>query len=149
MNNPYDSRVPAASAANGPVSLAVGLLILRLTFGGLMLVHGIPKLMSFSEKSDVFPDPLGIGSQLSLLGAVGAEVVCAALLAVGLLTRLAAVPLAFTMAIAFFVIHGDDPWQKKELAAMYLCGYLGLLFTGPGAISIDHLWRSRRSKSGE
>ncbi|GAB5443388.1 MAG: DoxX family protein [Fuerstiella sp.] len=149
MNNPYASSSEGGRSSASSVALSVGLLIMRLTFGGMMLVHGIPKLMGFSEKAGVFPDPLGIGSQLSLAGTIGAEVVCAGLLAAGLLTRVVAVPLAFTMAIALFVIHGADPWQKKELAAMYLCGYVGLLFTGPGAISIDHLWRNRKAKSKE
>lgn len=116
----------------------VGLLILRLTFGGVMLVaHGWGKLNAFAERSSEFPDPLGIGNQLSMALATGAEVVCALMLMVGLLTRFALVPLIITMVVAFFVVHGDDPWQRKELAFMYLAGYVGLFFTGPGKLSID------------
>lgn len=118
---------------------SIGLLILRVSFGGLMLVHGIPKLTGFAEKADKFPDPLGMGSQLSLISAIGAEVGCAALLIVGLATRLAALPLAFTMLVAVSMVHGSDPWAKKELAVVYLCAYLCLFFTGAGRFSLDQI----------
>lgn len=118
---------------------AFGLLLLRVSFGGLMLVHGIPKLMGFSKMADKFPDPLGMGSQLSLISAIGAEVGCALLLIVGLGTRFAAIPLAFTMFVALFMVHGADPWKMKELAAVYMCGYLAIALMGAGPISLDHL----------
>lgn len=124
---------------------SLGLLILRVAFGCFMLVHGIPKLKGFREMSDNFPDPLGIGSQLSLISAIGAEVGCSVLLILGLFTRIAALPLAFTMFIALFVIHGADPWQKRELAALYLTVYVTLVLTGGGCCSLDHfLWRRKR-----
>jgi hypothetical protein len=63
-----------------PSLTSVGLLILRVAFGSMMLVHGIPKLMGFSEMAGQFPDPLGMGSQLSLISAIGAEVGCSLLL---------------------------------------------------------------------
>jgi putative oxidoreductase len=72
-----------------------------------------------------------------MAGAVGAEVVCAALVAVGLATRLAALPLVFTMAVAGFVINAGAPWGEQELAAIYLVPFAALVFTGPGAYSVD------------
>jgi putative oxidoreductase len=122
-------------------------LILRVAFGGLMLVHGIPKLIGFAEMAGQFPDPLGMGSGLSLVLAIGAEVGCSLLLILGLGTRFAAIPLAITMAVALFVVHAADPWKVKELAAVYLCVYVSLVFTGPGQFSLDHLIAKRTSKS--
>ena len=81
---------------------SVGLLILRVGIGAMMLVHGLAKLNGFNEMSDSFPDPLGIGSQLSLILAIGAEVGCSILLIVGFASRLAAIPLAFTMIVDRF-----------------------------------------------
>lgn len=124
----------------GPTSpsTSFGLLLLRLAAGGSMIVfHGWDKLLGFSEMKDSFPDPLGIGTSLSLGAAVGAEVGCAALLVLGLATRVAALPLAFTMGVAAFVVHADDPWAKKELALVYLAMSLALVFTGAGRLSID------------
>ncbi len=131
-------------------SLSLGLLILRLAYGGMMLVHGYPKLMGFSEMSDKFPDPLGMGSQLSLIAAIGAEVGCSLLLIIGLLTRFVSLPLAFTMIIALFVVHGDDPWDVKEKAALFLAAYVALFFTGAGRFSVDYcLWGKREQADVE
>ena len=39
-----------------------GLLLLRASFGLLLaLRHGLPKLLTFSEKAATFPDPLHVG----------------------------------------------------------------------------------------
>jgi putative oxidoreductase len=123
-----------------PSLTSVGLLILRVAFGGMMLVHGIPKLMGFSEMAGQFPDPIGMGSRLSLMSAIGAEVGCSLLLILGLGTRFAALPLAITMMVALFAVHASGPWKVKELAAVYLSVYVSLAFTGAGRFSLDHLF---------
>lgn len=123
---------------------SLGLLVLRVAFGCFMLVHGWQKLTSFDDLAEKFPDPLGLGSKWSLTGAVAAEFGCSLLLIAGLATRLAAIPLAFTMGVALFGIHADDPWKEKELAACYLAVYIAILLTGPGKLSIDHLIAGRR-----
>jgi putative oxidoreductase len=127
----------------------VGLLILRVWPGSFMLAaHGWGKLSKFSASPVKFPDPLGVGATLSLSLTVFAEVGCAALIVVGLATRLAALPLVITMLVAALVIHGDDPWSKKEFALLYAAPFAALLFTGPGRLSLDRLverWWSRRS----
>jgi len=129
---------------------SVGLLALRIAIGGLMLVHGLQKLMNFSELAGQFPDPLGMGSQLSLIAAIGAEVGCSLLVMLGLGTRLAALPLAFTMFVALFLVHASDPWQMKELAAVYLCVYLSLILTGGGEFSIDQwILKHKRQEPAE
>lgn len=119
----------------------LGLLILRLWLGLTMMVnHGIPKLMHFNETAANFPDPLGIGAKISLGLAVFSEVGCSALLVVGFFTRFAALALAVTMGIAFFVVHKGvlamGP-SSGELAFMYLAGYMTLLFAGAGRYSVD------------
>ena len=124
--------------------LDVGLLLLRVSAGGLMLVHGILKLLGFAEKSGGFPDPLGVGSTLSLAMAVGAEVGCALLLILGLATRAAAIPLMITMLVAAFMVHANNGWGKQELGVVYLAMYTAILFTGAGRLSLDHLWLRHR-----
>lgn len=127
------------NAVHGPLP-SLGLLLARVAFGGFMLFgHGWGKMMSFSTLKDKFPDPLGLGGTLSLGGAVASEVLFAALILVGFMTRLSALPLIFTMAIAAFIVHGDDPFKGQEMALLYLVGYLLLLLTGPGCFSLDHL----------
>ncbi|MFG0263190.1 MAG: DoxX family protein [Novipirellula sp. JB048] len=116
---------------------STGLLILRVGIGVLMLVHGIAKVKGFGELAEQFPDPIGLGSRLSLILAIGAEVGCSLLLIVGFATRLALLPLVITMSVALFIVHQEDPWKVKELAATFLLVYLSLLVTGPGRFSID------------
>ena len=126
---------------------SIGLLLMRLGFGLTMLIaHGWPKLMGFSGKAATFPDPIGWGSRLSLMSAIGAEVVCSILLVLGLFTRAAAIPLAFTMFMAFFVHHASDEFADKELSLMYLFGYLGLAFAGGGMFALDRHLRRLFSK---
>lgn len=115
----------------------LGILVLRLVGGATMLLaHGWPKLAGFQERMNVFPDPLGIGSSLSLGLAIFAEVGCAILLILGVLTRLASIPLFITMAVAFFIVHADDPFGRKELAFVFLGIYASTFFLGGGQFSL-------------
>jgi putative oxidoreductase len=124
--------------------LAIALLLLRVGAGAMLfLSHGWPKVDSFAELSATFPDPLGIGSPLSLSLAVFAEVACALLVVLGVRTRLAALPPLVTMLVAAFVVHAGDPWEKKELALLYALPFLTLLFAGGGRYSLDTLLESR------
>jgi putative oxidoreductase len=121
-----------------------GLLILRVGISCTMLVHGIAKIQSFEKLSEGFPDPLGVGIQNSLMMVIGAEAGCSILLILGLITRLASIPLAFAMIIALFVVHANDPWNVRELAVLYLIAYSALIFTGAGNISLDYVFFGKR-----
>lgn len=124
---------------------SLGLLILRLGFGlSLAIFHGLPKLLDFANKMNTFPDPLGIGSTLSLSLMIFAEFFCAILVALGIFTRYAAAPVIIGMAVAFFVIHGSDPFAKKELAYAYFVAFLSIFAAGPGRYSGDSLFRGSR-----
>lgn len=121
-----------------------GFLAARLVFGATMFFgHGLPKLMNYSQMMNKFPDPLGIGTSLSLGLAIGSEVICALLLALGLFTRWVSVPLFITMAVAFFLVHGGDPFGKRELAFLYMGGYLTCGLLGSGRFSLDFLIRKK------
>lgn len=130
------------STSSSTLMTNLGLLLLRLMFGLSMLFgHGWGKLVNFSDRMDSFADPLGITSPFSLGAVVFAEVICSALLTLGFMTRIALIPLIFTMAIAAFVIHGSDPFGQKEMALLYLVAYAGLFLTGPGKYSLDQKLR--------
>lgn len=113
------------------------LLVVRVIFGLLLLSHGMQKWTNFSELATQFPDPLGLGSEISLGLAIFAEVFCSIGFIFGVLYRLALIPMIFTMCIAFFVIHGQDPFQVKELAFVYLVVFVIMFIAGAGKFSID------------
>ena len=119
------------------------LLAARVVFGLLLMSHGIAKLQNFEALSATFPDPLGVGSRVSLVLAVFGEVVCAAGCVAGLLSRLALIPMIFTMCVALFVVHGNDPFAVKELAAIYLSVFVLMYISGPGNYALDRLIAER------
>lgn len=122
-----------------PVTHHIAFLILRLVFGGFMITHGMQKVMAYEELSSKFMDFMGLGAEISLILTIVAELACAVLLVLGLFTRIALVPLIIAMVVAAFVAHGDDPFARKEMALLYLCGYVALLLTGPGKFALDKL----------
>lgn len=121
------------------------LLLLRITFGGLMLLnHGLGKYGKLTGGEEIkFMDFMGLGPDVSLGLVVFAEVVCALLIVFGLFTRLASIPLIFTMLVAVFMIHWGDPFAKKEMAILYLIPFLILFFKGAGRFSLDSLIDSK------
>lgn len=124
----------------------VGLLLFRVTVSCFMLTHGLPKLSKlFADAPVEFADPFGVGPTASLILTVIAEVVCAFLIIIGLLTRIAAIPLIIAMTVAFFYIHINDDFAVKEMAGLYLISYILLLITGPGRYSFDNLISRRRN----
>ena len=116
------------------------ILLLRLVSGGLMLIHGIPKLNMLLSGGEIqFANPLGLGMATSLILAVFAEVFCSILILLGVFTRLATIPLIITMLVAALITHGADPFGKKELALMYLTIYVAILLLGSGKFSLSKL----------
>ena len=115
----------------------IGLLILRLGFSGLMLTHGIPKLMNLVQGNMDFADPIGIGNNLSFILTVIAEAICPLLIIVGFKTRIAAIPVIITMAVGAFIVHAADPIETKEKALLYLFAFLVIALIGAGKYSVD------------
>lgn len=120
----------------------IGLLLLRIGFGGSMcFFYGWSKIVNFSQMAASFPDPLAIGSKMSLGLVVFAEVFCAIALVLGLFTRLASVPLLTTMIVALAKIHQLDPWNLKMVPLMYAITFGSLIFTGGGKIALSEVFK--------
>jgi len=49
------------------------------------------------------------------------------------------IPLIILFLVIIFVVHGDDPWGKKEMAIIFLMSFSAIFFTGPGKYSVDNL----------
>jgi len=130
------------------VTRDVGLLVLRLGLGCSMAFgHGLGKMQKVLAGDFGFGNPIGIGAPASLILAALAELVCSLAVAAGIWTRYATIPPIVTMAVAAFVVHASDPWGRKELAIVYLIGFLTLAMTGGGRFSVEALWsKAKRGK---
>lgn len=122
------------------------LLLTRIAFGLLLMSHGIAKWQNFDTMASTFPDPLGMGSHVSLSLAIFAEVICSAGFIVGAFYRLALIPMIFTMCIAAFVVHQGDPFASKELAVVYLVVFVLMYAAGPGSYALDRLVAGRMAQ---
>jgi putative oxidoreductase len=119
-----------------------GRLLLRLTVGGLMLFHGLHKLIGGID---------GIAGMLVAKGLPGfiaygvliGEVVCPALIILGILVRPAALVLAFTMVVAWLMVGINNTamldktgaWAIESLVYFFVAA-LALAFLGAGRYSV-------------
>ena len=133
----------------------VPVFLVRLMVGGVFLSEGIQKFL--------FPDALGVGRFIKIgipqpqimapfVGVV--EILFGALLILGLLTRLATIPLIINISVAIAttkipMLLADGFWKMAHEARVdgsMLLGLIVLLLVGGGRWSIDEL-RSRRTAS--
>lgn len=132
-------------------------LLVRLLVGGIFLSEGIQKF--------VYPDALGVGRFAKIgipapavmapfVGVV--ETVCGVLLLVGLLTRLAAVPLIIDMLVAItttkipILLKSGFFAMAHEARTDYamVLGLLFLVLVGPGPLSVDARLARARGRDG-
>jgi len=119
-----------------PQSTDFALLFLRLWFGlTLFFNHGLAKAIHHAQMSRMLPDPLHIGAHANIVLIVFAEVICSALVVLGIATRLAALIIAIEFAVAFICVHhlalAMGP-GSGELAFLNLGAFLTIVFAGGG-----------------
>lgn len=124
------------------------ILFVRIFFGALFLMHGLDKMMNFSQLSETFPSVLGFGSYTTLMLSIFCEFACSIFLVVGMLTRIVLIPMIVSMAVAFFDIH-DGFMPEGELSLIYLIVFIVLFITGPGRYSADYLIDRKVKKDKE
>lgn len=124
------------------IKIDLGKLLLRIGIGGLMLFHGIAKLMhGFQGIKDLLiakglPEFLWIGA---LLGEVFAPI-CMLL---GVMTRFSSVLVAITMIFAMYLVFGTGALvigkngiPVAELNILFLFSALALAFIGGGRYAL-------------
>ena len=128
----------------------IGILLLRLSGALICLGHGWSKMFGPNRfgPPQQFIDSIGNmafpAPTLFAWSAALAEFLGGALIALGLLTRPAALALSFNMIVAAFGAHYDDPFfsqggPSKEFALVYATTFLPLIFLGAGRYSADRL----------
>ncbi len=122
----------------------VALLLLRVAFGLYMAIgHGWGKITAGTEKWAELGGVVGIiGLDFApafwgFMAAIS-EFVAALLVAVGLVTRPAAILVALTMTMAatMHIVTGNG---SPESAIVYLVGFLAIALYGPGKYSLDKM----------
>jgi putative oxidoreductase len=120
------------------------LAILRIVTALIFMAHGTQKLFGFPA-----PPGSGLPPVFSLLW-VGAvlELVGGVLILLGLFTRPVAFVLAGEMAVAYWMFHAPrnlyPVLNGGDAAILYCFVFLLLVFTGPGAWSLDGARGRRR-----
>ncbi|MBY6366793.1 DoxX family protein [Rhodococcoides corynebacterioides] len=130
-------------------TLDLGLLILRVSVGAIVLVHGLQKLVGWFDGPGLsgFQDIVsGAGYEqarlLSVLGAVG-ETAGGALLVLGLATPLAGAAVLAVMINAWLVRQVAEPGLQffaptgVEYESLLALAAAAIVLTGPGRIAID------------
>jgi putative oxidoreductase len=125
------------STACSETSFNIAVLILRVTFGLLLLInHGIDKLKHFAEKQHSFPDPFHVGSMPSLMLVLFAEVFCAVFVILGLFTRIMVLPIVIAFVVVVFMINKGYKGGAED-GILYLAAFFSIFLMGSGKYSID------------
>jgi len=119
-----------------------GLALLRIFTGvALAFAHGAGKIPPAEGLINRTAE-LGFPMPVFFAWAAGmSEFLGGIFLALGFLTRLSSFFIAFTMLVALVGVHGADPFNKQELAFMYLFVSLAFLLKGAGDWSVDSFLR--------
>jgi len=126
----------------------IGLLILRLSIGGLMLFHGIHKLTHGVDGLVGMFNSMGLPGFIAYGTYIG-EFLAPILIIIGYRTKLTSLFIAATMLVATFTAHadellkiGDQGEWALELVGLYLFGSLSIFFLGAGkfALSSSNKW---------
>jgi putative oxidoreductase len=126
----------------------LGILLLRLTVGLALAAHGTQKVFGWfggygPDGTAQFMEALGFRpGRRHALAAGYVELVGGLLLAVGLLTPLAAALIASVMVVAAATVHWKNGFFLAsggyEFNLVLGVAALSLAFIGPGALSLDH-----------
>src|SRR2546429_2531832 len=131
-------------AANGASTKTadIGKLILRVSLGVLVLLHGIGKLISGPEFVLKVVGAAGLPTALGYLVYLG-EVIAPVLLIVGLWSRMAALIVAASLAVAVLLVMpeqifalADTGGWAIELEGIYVFAAIAVAFLGAGRYSI-------------
>jgi len=115
-----------------------GLLFLRVSASLFLLwVHGLPKLLNYSAQLQVIEDPFHLGANLTLMLAIFAEVLCPLLIIVGLLVRLACLPIFSVLLVALVVVHPQWSLEEGQFGWLLLILFTSIFIAGPGRLALN------------
>jgi len=118
------------------------MLVLRVVLGILLASHGYSKLVAFNSLRHHFMNFLHLGSTISLVLIIFAELFCSIFLILGLFTRFACIPILIAMGVVVFVATHGQILGPGERGTIYFAVTFAILLCGPGKISVDAMiWK--------
>jgi putative oxidoreductase len=127
-----------------PLSSDLASLLLRLIFGGLFIWTGWVKIDNYDKYIGMMQDYIGIGARLSYNLVIFAEFFCGILVTLGILTRLAVLPIIFAMIVVYFIALKTQPFEQKEIALVFLVMGVVIFIMGSGRFSIDYIFQNKK-----
>ena len=131
-----------ATHANPGFAADLGKLVLRLSLGTLLLLHGIAKVIGGPASILALVEKTGLPPSLGYFVYVG-EVLAPLLVIVGVWTRAAAAVIAINMAAAVYLVHRGDllTFSKSggwalELQGMFFFAAVAVMLLGAGRFSV-------------
>ncbi|MBA5687450.1 DoxX family protein [Duganella sp. LX47W] len=125
-----------------PAAPDAGLLLLRLAGAFLLLyVHGVPKLLHYGSELHHIEDPLHLGAGITLSLAIFAEVLCPLLVAAGVYTRLACLPILFLLLVSMVFVHPDWSIADGQFGWLLMTIFASVAVAGPGRYRLGSLPR--------
>jgi putative oxidoreductase len=119
-----------------------GKAVLRVSVAGMLLLHGIHKLLHGIDGIQEMVVHRGLRGLLAY-GVLIGEVIAPLFVLVGYRARFAALVMAINMAVAVFLAHpselfrlGDHGGWAIELPGLYLFGALAICLLGAGRYSL-------------
>ena len=120
----------------------LGKVLLRLTIGLLLSMHGLFKLASGIDSITALVVAQGWPAWM-VFGVFIGEIIAPALLIIGVLTRVGALVIVVNMALAIYLMHaakilkiGSTGGWALELEGLFLLGALTVALLGAGRFSL-------------
>lgn len=124
-------------------NIDTGILIMRISLGILMLLHGSAKLLHGIDHIKGILTQAGLPSFVAY-GVIAGEVIAPILILIGFRTRIAAVFYAVNCIFAITLGHSTELFTINqfggwtvELLGLYLFGSIAIFFTGAGRYSVS------------
>jgi putative oxidoreductase len=134
---------------------SAGILVQRVTVGGLMLFHGVYKIFNGVEGIQKMLEARDLPGFFAY-GVYLGEVLGPLMMILGFKARIGAALVAFTMIVSIPLAFSDSFWKLTdtggpviELNLLYLLGALAIVISGSGMFSLDNALKKKKKSGGK
>ncbi len=125
-------------------TLDIAQLYLRITIGGMLILHNIDNMQNYNEIISQFKDLEGLSSAFWFVALSSLESIAAIMLIIGWRVRFAATILIVQTILSLLVYYQSTTMVNLELKSIYTFLYIYILIAGGGTYSLDR-FRGQRT----